>query len=215
MFERQTLSFDLSIRAHVLATAPASPEYCLIAYHGYAEAAEKPMDALAEANFDDGALLAPLAPHQFYNRAGEVVGSWMTKFDRERRVEELLEHARKLWEQAVSRWGGLPLFLFGFSQGGANAYRVALLCGLAVRRCFVLGGDQPPEAAAVAASPESPRFTLMVGQEDQELFLRTMENDHRSLAERGYNAEHLSIQGGHDYLPEALALMHRRIRDEV
>jgi predicted esterase len=199
----------------VEAWAPPEPAYCLIAYHGYAEAALAPLAALRRAGLDDGVLLAPLAPHHFYNRRGEVVGSWMTSFERDQRVEELLDHGRALWQEVLRLWGELPLFLFGFSQGGANAYRIALLAGLPVRRCFVLGADQPPEVSQLQAAVGGPALTLMTGREDAASLAQTMENDHRSLAERRYNVERLSIQGGHEYSPEALELLHRRIRDDL
>lgn len=215
MHERLNLSFDWTARAHVQASAPPQPGYHLLAYHGYAESASAPLDALLAAGFDDGVLLAPMAPHHFYNRQGQVVGSWMTRFERERRIEELVSHAEALWSLARERWGGLPLFVFGFSQGGANAYRVSLLSALPVRRCFILGGDQPPELKGLAPEAGSPAMTLMTGSKDDPGIREAMENDHRTLAERGYNVDRFSLQGGHEYLPQALSLMREQIRAEV
>jgi len=186
---------------------------CLLVFHGYAESPAKPLDALFSAGLGERLLVAPMAPHHFYNRDGDVVASWMTRHRRELRIEELLEHARAVWDGVLERYGTPKLDVFGFSQGAAHAYRVALLADLPVESCFVLGGDLPPELRERSAGEKDPHFVLLSGDGDDRVGPERMELDARKLGERGYNVELRAFPGGHDYVPAALAEM-RAILDQ-
>lgn len=206
-------SFELSRRAHVLRRLPERPQGVLVGLHGYGEAAARTMEALASTGLSDHVLVAPMAGHHFYNRRGEVVASWMTQYEREQQVEELLEHGSALIERLRSEHGALPIWLLGFSQGAAHAYRLALLTELGLAGVFVLAGDLPPEAIAALATPgRRPPFYLLWGESDERVPIQVARADLARLRAAGIAAELESFPGGHDYLPAAMRRVAGRVQ---
>ena len=195
-------------------SGPSDPRSVLVAFHGYAQNPGVVLSRFEEAGITERHLVvAPWGPHQFYDRQGEVVASWMTRHRRERQVQLLLQHAKLLWSSLVeSGHEKLPLDLFGFSQGGAQAYRVGMLAGLPVRTIFVLAGDLPPECRAhLKSRPHGPPVLQLWGRQDRRVPLAVRERDQEALALAGYPHDAALADGGHELLDALL----RRVAEEL
>jgi predicted esterase len=207
--------FTLPTRAYALVERPSRPRCLLIGFHGYAEDPSLCLEGLRRAGIQGAILAAPMGQHHFYNRAGEVVASWMTSFRREDQVEQILSYARELIEGLDPDEGGLPLYLMGFSQGAATAYRVAALGGLKVERLFILAGDMPPEVRGALETGPPVATTLLWGEEDRRVPRKPLDADLARLNAAGWPCEMLTLEGGHDYFPAAMELMGRRIEADL
>lgn len=218
MAERSGFHFELPTTMDVECSGPSSPRSVLIAYHGYAESPLTMIEAFERSGICDRHLVvAPWAPHQFYNRSDEVVGSWMTRHQRDRQSAWLCQHARRLWEEIERRVGTLPLNLFGFSQGGANAYRVGMLAGLPSGRVFVLAGDLPPECRAGlldGAASAGPPVVQLWGLQDRRVPLEVQRRDSDLMAASGYPHISRTAPGGHEMLPELLACIGEMVEQD-
>lgn len=205
---------ELTGKAHVLLEVPDQVEAILVGFHGYGESPERALGALRTVAVSHLLRVAPMAPHHFYDRQGNVVASWMTRFRREDQIAQQVEYARSLEERLRSRFGAVPLFLFGFSQGVAAAYRAGVLAGLDVARIFCLGGDMPPEVQEALLTSRPIPVTLLLGGADRR-FASKMEADRVRLREQGWPAEFHTVAGGHEYAAAAMEIVTRRIRDIV
>lgn len=125
----------------------------LLGFHGYGESAAVHLPQLARLDPAHQWLRVSVqALHRFYARgAAEVVASWMTREDREYAIADNLAYAAGV-QAAVCRDhpARSPMVVVGFSQGAAQAYRVALAAGPDCAGVVVLGGDVPPDVAARA-----------------------------------------------------------------
>ena len=78
-----------SVHGTYLLEVPPSPAGCLVGFHGYGENAERHLAELRRIPGAAGwALCAVQALHPFYNRQGEVIASWMTRFNREEAIAD-------------------------------------------------------------------------------------------------------------------------------
>ncbi len=131
----------------------AGPFPVLLGFHGYAESAAVHLPQLARIDpAHQWVRVSVQALHRFYGRAAsEVVASWMTREDREHAIADNLAYTAAV-QAAVRRDhpARAPMVVVGFSQGAAQAYRVALAAGPACVGVVVLGGDVPPDVAARA-----------------------------------------------------------------
>lgn len=103
---------------------PGPPERLLVGFHGYGENAEANLAQMLQIpGVDRWTVVAVQALHRFYARAtGGVVGSWMTKQDREAAIADNADYIRGVLTELPTP--GRLVFL-GFSQGVPMAYRAA------------------------------------------------------------------------------------------
>lgn len=180
--------------------AAAAP--LLVGCHGYGENAGR---HLAELRRIPGAerwhLCAVEALHRFYNtKSGEVVGSWMTKEDRESAIAGNLRYVGAVID-AVGREleVALPLVFSGFSQGVAMAYRAAVGSGHDCAGLIVLAGDVPPDVPELAAASgrRLPPVLVGRGRDDDWYTAAKMAADLEVLAAHGVEVETCVFDGGH------------------
>ncbi len=209
------LELQQQTRAYVLVDAPETPRCVILGFHGYAERPAHCLEGLRKAELDSALLVAPMGQHQFYNREGKVVASWMTKFNREHQVAQILEFARSTLDQIAQQHGELPLYVFGFSQGASTAYRVAALSGRPVRHVFSLSGDLPPEV--VEGLPDFPPVAVCIlrGDADNVASAEAMQADRARLQAAGWPGEYREFEGGHGYETAAMRLVGDRIRRDL
>src|SRR5262245_55008150 len=122
----------------------------LVGFHGYGENAEIHFDQLRRLpGADRFRAVAVQALHRFYNaKAGSVVGSWMTRLDREQAIADNLAYVARVLDAVERDFGPFPgLVYVGFSQGAAMAYRSAARVPRPSRGLVALGGDVPPDVA--------------------------------------------------------------------
>ena len=147
----RTIAATTHGRYLVRAAEASGPAPLLVGFHGYGEHAER---HLAELDRIPGSArwtrVAVQALHRHYSESRRhVVGSWMTRQDRELAIADNIAYVRDV-VGAVRRTCETTdaLVYCGFSQGVAMAYRAALGAGHACRGVIALAGDVPPELRA-------------------------------------------------------------------
>jgi predicted esterase len=193
----------------------AGPPPLLVGFHGYGETAER---HLAELERLPGAaawaLCAVQALHPFYTRGGDVVAGWMTRFARERAIEDNLAYVAAAVERARRELAGAAghpearraegsqrLAFIGFSQGVAMAYRAAADCvrrGVACHGLVALAGDVPPELTERDLAGFPP---VLIGRGSREDWYseEKLADDRELLAAKGIEVELAPFEGGHEW----------------
>ena len=201
----------MAIQTHVIAASThgrflvdcpegAGPWPVLLGFHGYAESAAAHLPQLAR--LDPAHLwvrVSVQALHRFYARAAsEVVASWMTREDREHAIADNLAYAADV-HAAVCRDhpARAPMVVVGFSQGAAQAYRVALAAGPACAGVVVLGGDVPPDVAARAE--HLPQVLIGRGRLDPWYSADALAADVATLRDAGVSWSICEFDGAHEW----------------
>ncbi len=176
----------------------------LMGFHGYGENAEIHLDRLRSLPGADRFRIAAVqALHRFYNtKTGEVVGSWMTKLDREQAIADNLAYVARVLDEIEGELGPPRRLAYaGFSQGAAMAYRAAARGRHACHGVVVLGGDLPPDLAS-DSTIVLPPVLIGRGAEDTWYSEEKMTRDLDSLRARGTTVETLVFKGGHEWSDE-------------
>ncbi len=199
----ESRAITTSVHGHYLLevpAAPASPAGCLVGFHGYGENARRHLAELRRIPGAAGwALCAIQALHPFYNRQGEVIASWMTRFDREHAIADNVGYVSKVVSEVRSALpAGTCLVYLGFSQGAAMAYRAAAGCGHPCQGIIVLGGDVPPEIADRDLT-SFPPVLLGRGSSEEWYDAAKMEHDVELLRTKGVEVQPLIFDGGHEW----------------
>jgi predicted esterase len=178
----------------------------LVGFHGYGENAEIHHDQLRRLpGAERFRAVAVQALHRFYNtKAGSVVGSWMTKLDREQAITDNLAYVARVLDEVERDFGtSRGLVYVGFSQGAAMAYRCAARIARPSRGVVVLGGDVPPDVADDPAAVLPPVF-IGRGTEDTWYTEAKFTRDLDVLKARGTPVETFVFSGGHEWAPAFL-----------
>jgi predicted esterase len=175
----------------------------LVGFHGYGENAAIHLAELARIPGASRFLLCSVqALHPFYNKAGEVVASWMTRHDRLRAIEDNVRYAAAVVARLQQDYPvGERLVFAGFSQGSAMAYRAAAGSGHPCRGVIVLGGDVPPELAA-RELVGFPPVLLGRGAREQWYDEAKMAHDVEVLRAKKVDVRPLVYPGGHEWTDE-------------
>jgi predicted esterase len=177
----------------------------LLVFHGYAESAERSLEAMRRIPGSEGwVLCAVQALHPFYNRANDVVANWMTRQDRDRAIRDNQRYAGSVLTEvraelpACDRWAYL-----GFSQGGAMAYRAAVSGPPGARGVVILGSDLPPEIEGPALAALPP---VLLGRGDREEWYdeKKLAADLERLRAAGVDVRPVAFAGGHEWTEEFL-----------
>jgi predicted esterase len=198
-----------------LVSLPDSPRAAplLVGFHGYGQNAEACMADLQRLPGSSAfVLVAVQALHRFYDvRHREVVGSWMTKLDREQAIRDNLGYVGTVLA-ALSREGDGRLVYLGFSQGASMAYRAAAYAGVRARGVIALAGDMPPEMGE-DPSLSLPPVLIGRGGRDEWYTEEKLAHDLERLRARGTEVEVARFSGGHewteDFCTEAASFLER------
>ncbi|MEE8138551.1 MAG: dienelactone hydrolase family protein [Thermoanaerobaculia bacterium] len=183
------------------AAAGASP--LLVTFHGYAENAERNLEAVMEVpGVHNWTVVAVQALHPFYNaKTGEVVASWMTKLDREAAIVDNTRYVAEIVRRVRSTLGNPEVLVYaGFSQGTAMAYRAAA-AGHSSRGVVALAGDLPPELAEKRLQGFPP-VLIGRGEADEWYTHEKVERDLALLEAMGAPVEICVFEGGHEWTGE-------------
>ncbi len=184
--------------------APAEgtgPTPLLVGFHGYGEHAER---HLAELDRLPGSArwtrVAVQALHRHYSDgARHVVGSWMTRQDRELAIADNVAYVRAVVHEVRAAHPATGALVYcGFSQGVAMAYRAAAQGGHACHGVIALGGDVPPELRADADAAWPP-ILIGRGRTDAWYTPEKMDTDLAALRSVGATVESLVFDGGHEW----------------
>ena len=179
-----------------------------VGFHGYAENADRSLEALQSIPATQGCTRVAIdSLHPFYNKQGEVVGSWMTRRGREQAIRDNVIYVLNALEGLVGE-GAPPdrLVAVGFSQGTAMTYRAAVaLAGTThsarATSVVALGGDVPPE---LSASELTGLRRVLIGRGEQESWYTEdkLAEDERRLLQAGVEVEVCRYVGGHEWTDE-------------
>ncbi len=180
------------------------PAPMLVGFHGYGQNAEACMADLRRIPGASAFLLVAVqALHRFYDRRhDEVVGSWMTRLDREQAIADNERYvASVLVALAGEAAGDSGLVYAGFSQGTSMAYRAAARGSRLALGIIALGGDVPPD---VGDDPTVPLPPVLIGRglRDDWYTEEKMAADLEGLRARGTEVEVARFDGGHEWTDE-------------
>ena len=172
------------------------PERLLVGFHGYAEAAETNFAELQKLpGIERWSVASIQALHPFYTRTGDVVGTWMTKLDRELAIADNLGYVQNVLAQLPAH---RTLVFAGFSQGATMASRAA--AHIPCAGLMILGGDVPPEVKSDGA--QLPREVLVArGMRDDWYTEEKLTADVAFLESRTRLTQ-LVFDGGHEWSDE-------------
>jgi predicted esterase len=197
----QTRSLAAEIHGRYLVRPAEGPSPgLLVGFHGYGETAEAHLEQLLRIPGQDRlVLVAVQSLHLFYTRAGDVVGSWMTKRDRERAIADNVRYVGAAVARVKEEFGaGGRLVYAGFSQGASMAYRAAARSGHACHGIIALGGDLPPDVADDPAVRLPPVLALR-GDRDTWFTAEKLERDRDRLRALAASTQVSVFPGGHEW----------------
>lgn len=201
---------------YLVETPGSGGEGCplLVGFHGYGESAEKHLEELRRIpGANQWVLCAVQALHPFYNRTGEVIGSWMTRQDRELAIEDNVRYVANVVRDVRRNLPvGDRLVFLGFSQGAAMAYRAAAASGHPCHGLVVLGGDVPPELDQSELAGFPP-VLLGRGSSEEWYDAAKMEHDVELLRKKGIDIRPVVFQGGHEWTNEFRAAAGEFLRE--
>ena len=204
-------SIETPVHGRILMRAAqgASTLGILVGYHGYAESADLHLERLAGIPGTEAwIVLSVQALNRFYrSRTDETVASWMTRQDRELAIAANVIYANRAIERARREFGpgsDPPVVHAGFSQGGAMAFRAAVLGGGTAAGVISVGADVPPE---LLADPliRFPPVLLARGVGDEWYTASKFDADVAALAARAVKVTPRVFKGGHEWTPEIAA----------
>ena len=196
-----TLATTTHGRYLVAAADGPGPAPLLVGFHGYGEHAER---HLAELDRLPGSArwtrVAVQALHRHYSESRRhVVGSWMTRQDRELAIADNVAYVRAVVGAVRTAYPTNGTLVYcGFSQGAAMAWRAAALCGHACAGVIVLGGDMPPELRADAGAAWPPAL-IGRGRTDAWYTPEKLDADMAALRAAGAAVEPAVFDSGHEW----------------
>lgn len=173
--------------------------------HGYGQLAEKFLESLSLLSEGNNLVVAPEALNRFYfnSREGRIVGaSWMTKEDRENDITDYVKYLDAVYEEVISEYSGkqVKLFLLGFSQGAATAWRWSMLGKIHPDRLILWGG-------AAAADPEWKEYIeklnnmnplFVVGSDDKYISGEAFKKEIEKMDAAGLKYSVMHYEGKHE-----------------
>lgn len=201
MAETRTLRTE-TLGRYLVEPGPALDAPLLVGFHGYGQNAEHLLDALRSIpGAGRWTLVSVQGLHRFYNKAQEIVASWMTSQDREQAIGDNLAYVGRVIDALRAEGRSGKLVFVGFSQGAAMAWRAA--AHLPCDSLLVLGGDLPKD---VADAPNLALPPTLIGRGDQDAIYRAdhLERDLAALEARGVRPEVCRFEGGHEWAPPFL-----------
>lgn len=177
------------------------PAPLLVGFHGYGQNAAACLDELRRIPDSSGfRVVAIEALHRFYDlRHRDVIGSWMTKVDREQAIADNVEYVTSV-VSALDRELGSDrgLVYAGFSQGASMAYRAAACGPRPAQGIIALGGDLPPDVGDDGAVVLPP---VLIGRGHRDTWLteEKLATDLDRLKARGTEVEVVRFDGGHEW----------------
>jgi predicted esterase len=172
----------------------------LVGFHGYGENAQHMLEALRALAPAGWLLVSIQALNRFYTKKQGVVGSWMTREDRELAIADNTDYVGAVIDRVNEQYSTRrPAVFVGFSQGVAMAYRAAVAPTSECDALVVLAGDIPPDVAPKAAS--LPPVLIGRGTADEWYTEAKAANDVRVLAAAGVAVSEHVFEAGHVWDP--------------
>ena len=171
----------------------------LVGFHGYGEHAERHLAELQRIPGGSAWLRVSVqALHRHYSAdRRHVVGSWMTRQDRELAIADNVAYVRDVVSAVGRDYATAGAIVYcGFSQGVAMAYRAARCAGHSCRGVIALAGDLPPELMT-ASDRDWPPVLIGRGRTDAWYTTEKMAADRTFLERAGAAVTPVVFDGGH------------------
>ena len=194
-------TIETATHGRYLVEPPGAPGAAplLVGFHGYGEHAERHLAELRRIPGSGRWLrVAVQALHRHYSTdRRHVVGSWMTRQDRELAIADNTAYVRGVVDAVRERYAAGDMLVYcGFSQGVAMAYRAAVRGGHACRGVIALAGDVPPELQSDSAIVW-PSVLIGRGRADAWYTQDRMDADLAYLEGAGSTVQSLVFDGEH------------------
>jgi len=189
----------------------------LIGFHGYGETAEEELSRLRSIpGIDHWTVVSIQGLHQFYRRrTNEVVGSWMTRQNRELAIADNIAYASNVIRQITSECAVNPtLVMTGFSQGVAMAFRAAVALDRPIAGIISCGGDVPPELEATRLA-RIPAALIGRGVSDDWYTAEKLAADQNRLQAAGVALQTVVLDAAHEWTVEFSALCARFLESSL
>ena len=186
--------------------APSKPSKnlpILCGFHGYADTAEKQLELLQAIPLAQPWLCCAVQSlNLFYNKSMNIVGNWMTSFDREHAITDNVAYVDAVVAELQSKFSASNKVVYlGFSQGVPMAYRAAILGSHSCAGLIVLAGDFPPELASRDLR-ELPPILLCRGRQDTIMPQEQIDKDQAIFEGQGVDCEVFLFDGDHSATEE-------------
>ncbi|HSR50427.1 MAG TPA: dienelactone hydrolase family protein [Acidobacteriota bacterium] len=203
-----TLQSQFSLDYVVLPSSGKEHRGTLMVLHGFGQTAEDFAQIFRPVAEEGFLIAAPQAPHPFYlNRQRELGFTWLTRYQRDRSVEELLEYLTDFYRrlEEVHQLEVQPLALFGFSQGSSIAYRLWVRRAFPIRVLFSCGADLPPDVDEALEMADRIPVHILHGSRDHLVPPEVPRQAHDRLKARGFPASRRQYPCAHEITPEMLS----------
>lgn len=188
--------------------ASGSPPPLLVAAHGYGQSAKSFLRGLEALKDEPLLVAAPQGPNAFYWQSNppKIGFSWMTSYRREQAIADLMAYMERFWADLRTRYTFDPerVFLMGFSQGSALAFRFGTSGIVRPAGIIACGGDLPPDVAE--RLDDIPRVPVLIvhGTNDPAMGLAKAQEGEAQLREAGFDVATHYFDGAHEIPEEAL-----------
>jgi phospholipase/carboxylesterase len=130
--------------------------------------------------------------------------NWLTIYEKERSINDFLGYMKRLvdrlcQDEAIDR---SRIFVLGFSQGGAMAYRLAVSGAVPIRGAIICGGDLPADVRGALSSTEPFPILLVHGDNDPLVDVSMAEEAETALRGSGFHPDRFRYDQGHT-IPDA------------
>ncbi len=180
-----------------------APPALVLAMHGYGQACRNFIKTFAPLSAHNVLVVAPQGLHQFYWSNRRPGFSWMTSHQREQTIADNLAYLNRLYDALKTEHTFDPnrVFLLGFSQGVAMAFRAASTGHIPACGVIACGGNIPPEVAENLDSITPYPSLVMHGRSDEVVPIAGSEMTVAALQQHNFPVDTHYFDGQHD-IPE-------------
>lgn len=204
MMEEHHISVTRRARYFSLGTVNEQLKQVWFVCHGYGQLASdflKNFEVLANGH---RLIIAPEGLSRFYLRGftGRVGTSWMTREDRLNEIRDYVDYLNAVYNEICKSFdsAGVKIFVLGFSQGTATAWRWVCQGSAKTDHLILWAGFVPPELELAKSQRLFRRcgLTLIIGKHDELGNEQAIIEQERTLKENQIPFKLLRFDGGHE-----------------
>jgi len=193
------------------------PPALILTTHGYGQSCKgfiKHFEPFRDKNI---LVVAPQGMNQFYWKNGKPGFSWMTRYMREYTMRDNLVYMAQLYDYLLEDYGfdEKKVFMLGFSQGVAMAFRFASIGHVQPRGVIACGGDLPPDVEEKLGT-FTPYPTLVVhGEKDKTVTKQKGEDCITALQNHNFDVTKHFHEAGHEIPDETVEFVGEWIEGQL
>jgi phospholipase/carboxylesterase len=207
VIEELTIDWKAYFAVQTPSTSSETPPALLIAAHGYGQSCKNFIRSFASLREKNYLVVAPQGPNQFYwQESGKVGFCWMTRYMRLNTIDLLMQYMARLIETLRVKWpfDEDRVFILGFSQGSALAFRLGASGIVKPRGVIACGGDLPPDVAERLDSIAKFPVLIVHGVNDSSMSFAKAREGEDILRKHGFAVDTRYFDGGHDLTEEQI-----------